>query len=297
MDLKSTGGLAPAPDSSPLTFALAYVRVGIPVLPLHTPDGRDRCSCSSTTCSSSGKHPRTVHGVKDASTDEGQIRRWWEDRWPEANIGLVTGQASGFFVVDVDGEEGADQLMSLELDRGEIPQTVRVQTGSGEHLYFTLPSNQQISNSAGRLEDGLDVRGEGGYVVAPPSLHPSGQRYRWIDGRAADPDKIAAPPDWLVGLIADQRSGGNHETADPLPEAIHKGRRNNTLTRFAGALRRMGLTGEEIFDHLRLMNQSRCRPQLPEGEVRRLAHGMERYEPEDPLAPHRVCVPVAKGAR
>lgn len=155
-----------------LTAALAYARHGIPVLPVHTPDPRGVCSCDrGVRCDSPGKHPRLRHGLTDATTDLRLIEMWWA-RWPEANVGLRTGIAMD--VADIDSAEGWHGLSHLL--GGELPPGPRVRTGSGGwHLWFH-PTG--LGNRV-RLLPGLDWRGVGGYVVAPPSRHVRGD-YRWV---------------------------------------------------------------------------------------------------------------------
>jgi hypothetical protein len=137
-----------------------------------------------------GKQPRTRHGLHDATSDPRRIRAWWA-ACPTANIGLATGR---LVVLDVDGEEGRASLDALEGDHGPLPATLRASTARGAHLYFLAPSGPAIPNSAGRLGRGLDVRGEGGYVVAPPSVHPDGGTYRWTSRAtpAVLPEHLAA---------------------------------------------------------------------------------------------------------
>jgi P4 family phage/plasmid primase-like protien len=157
--------MALEPSSPRLTLldaALAYAAAGIPVFPL-----RRRA-----------KDPYTQHGFKDASTNAAQIRSWWR-RWPQANIGIPTGRASGWLVIDIDTKAGAtyDQLAAL----GTLPATRIAQTGSGGlHLVFRYPTDQEIRNSASKLAAGVDVRGEGGYIVAAPSVTVVGQ-YDWTN--------------------------------------------------------------------------------------------------------------------
>lgn len=153
-----------------LDAAVEYAAAGIPVVPLHTPTSPDRCSCNRP-CPSIGKHPRLMHGLRDASTDLEQVRTWWRI-WPQANIGLVTGVVMD--VCDVDSEAGLQALLKL---LGEQSLTgPAVATGSGGWHSWVRPTG--LGNRTGMLP-GVDWRGAGGYVVAPPSLHATGRRYRW----------------------------------------------------------------------------------------------------------------------
>ena len=156
-----------------LEHALSYAAKNWRVLPLHTPLNGG-CSCRQPACSHPGKHPRTRHGLSDASTDPATIKQWWQ-QWPDANIGIVTGPESGLVVLDVDPRHDGDKsLRDLERQHGPLPLTPEVLTGGGgRHFYFTYPEGATIGNSSGKLAAGLDVKGKGGYVVAPPSLHPS----------------------------------------------------------------------------------------------------------------------------
>jgi len=153
--------------------ALGYAGRDWRVFPLHGVEG-GACTCGKDGCSSPGKHPRTPSGFKDATTDEGTVRDWWR-QWPQANVGIAAGRASGIVVVDIDPRHGGT-LEAL----GDVPETARVQTGSGGwHLYFRYPTAADVPNSTNKLAPGVDVRGEGGYVVAPGSLHRSGRCYAW----------------------------------------------------------------------------------------------------------------------
>jgi hypothetical protein len=156
-----------------LTAALAYARHGIPVLPVHTPDPSGGCSCDrGVRCDRAGKHPRLRHGLTEATTDPRLIDVWWS-RWPEANVGLRTGIVMD--VADIDSAEGWHGLTHLL--GGELPPGPRVRTGGGGwHLWFRPMG---FGNRVGLLP-GLDWRGVGGYVVAPPSRHVRGGDYRWV---------------------------------------------------------------------------------------------------------------------
>lgn len=167
--------------------ALAYAKKGWRVFPCHTPVDQG-CSCGQD-CGSVGKHPRTENGLTNATTDLDRVRIWWT-HFPDANIGLATGQ--GIQVVDVDGEIGEDALFALETEFGVLPKTAESRTGRGRHLYFGYPKH--LGNTIGKLGSKLDTRGDGGYVLAPPSLHASGATYMWV----TEPDRLAQLPDWLV---------------------------------------------------------------------------------------------------
>jgi len=178
-----------------LTAALAYARHGIPVLPVHAPDPRGGCSCDKgVSCERPGKHPHLRHGLTEASTDPRLIELWWA-RWPGANIGLRTGVAMD--VADVDSAEGWHGLCHLL--GGELPAGPRVRTGGGGWHFWFRPLGY---GNRVRLLPGLDWRGNGGYVVAPPSRHASGADYRWVlrpgralpEGPAALRALIAGPP-------------------------------------------------------------------------------------------------------
>lgn len=183
-----------------LSAALAIVAQDFPVAPAHSMNG-GCCTCGKTDCSSPAKHPRTSHGFKDATCDPDQIASWW-GKWPDANIMLATGAVAGFWALDIDPKSGgAESFAELEKTHGKLPSTVEVMTGGGgRHLYFHQPGGK-IAISAGKLGDGLDVRGDGGYVIAPPSNHASGGTYRWYSGRALGDLKVANAPDWLLDLV------------------------------------------------------------------------------------------------
>src|SRR5262249_12553200 len=119
---------------------------------------------------------------------------------PAANIGVATGKPSGIFVVDVDGVDAEAELRKLEAQHGALPPTIEVITARGRHVYFKMPA-APIRNSAGKLGPGLDIRATGGYVLAPPSIHPTGRRYEWsVDCASA----IADAPTWRTQRVGDR---------------------------------------------------------------------------------------------
>jgi hypothetical protein len=179
-----------------LTAALSYAGRGWHVIPLHNPT-QDGCSCKSQKCHSVGKHPRTRHGLKDASTNTNQIRKWFE-AWPDANVGIVTGKESGLVVLDVDDKDerkGSDTLTALLEANDDAPTTMIVRTGNGRHIYYRHPGGT-LKNSAGQLGVGLDIRADGGYVVAAPSRHANGEIYT-IEQNL----EVEQLPVWLLAMI------------------------------------------------------------------------------------------------
>lgn len=142
-----------------------------------------------------GKVPLTSRGFQDASKDAATIAEWWR-RWPEANIGVACGSVSGIFVVDLDGEEGIGSWMDLANEHADdCPRTLTSATGGGGlHLIFS--ASEQTRNSASKIGPKVDTRGDGGYIVAPPSIHPSGEAYRWA--RLLVP---APCPTWILDAL------------------------------------------------------------------------------------------------
>jgi hypothetical protein len=173
------------------------VLIGWPVIPCHSVTLDGDCTCGHDDCTSIGKHPRTRTGVKDASIDEAQIRKWWT-RWPDANIAIATGMPSGIYVIDLDGEVGMLSWMRLLMDHHSPPETIEVVTGSGgRHLYLGM-LGVDLGNTAGKLGPGIDTRGTGGYVLVPPSNHVSGMPYEWRRGLVPG---IAAIPGWIIAAL------------------------------------------------------------------------------------------------
>jgi hypothetical protein len=264
-----------------LEAALTYATVGLRVLPLHSAPG-GVCSCGKPECDDAGKHPRTRNGLTDASADVAVIAEWWR-RWPNANVGIRTGPESGIAVLDLDPRhDGIASLEALERKHGRLPQGPQALTGSGgQHRYFSYPTNG-VRNSAGALGDGLDVRGDGGYVVAPPSVHANGNQYKWL----RDLDVGLPDPGVLFADAMKRRNGAARKVDEIIPE----GKRRAAMLTIAGKLKRAGLTGTEILPTLRELNR-RCRPPLDERELESVAFE-STIEPDPDTAIHTI--PVAE---
>jgi hypothetical protein len=154
-------------------------------------------------CKPREKEPAIRGWKQAATTDTTQLVRWF-DEFPESNWGLVTGPIPAIFVLDVDGIKGLNSFFELcgrDLRQVELAcATLGVKTPRGSHLYFQHPAEMRICNSAGRLAAGCDIRSGGGFVLCPPSIHPSGEPYRWLGG--AEDMRIASAPAWLLERIA-----------------------------------------------------------------------------------------------
>ncbi len=163
--------------------ALSYAAKGWRVFPVKT----------------GGKTPQIRGWREKATTDQLQIARWWKT-WPQANIGIATGSTSGVWVLDVDihKQPGDESLATLEAEHGELPPGVVALTGSGgAHHYFVMPDGVDVRN-AQDIRPGLDVRGTGGFIVAPPSVHASGRCYEW---EISSTDHLTKAPEWLIRLV------------------------------------------------------------------------------------------------
>lgn len=227
------------------------------------------------------KVPWTQRGLNDWDTDKDNIRDFWRDH-PTANVGVACGAPShGLVAIDLDthgDSNGMETLRSWEVEHGELPETVTVITGSGgRHLLYRC--GREVRNSANEAV-GVDVRGDGGFIVAPPSIHPNGEAYEWS---ISPEDMEVATANWQVYEFIDfvrpaqaSREGERFE----LPESID-GNRNDTLFRYAASLRSRGLSKPEIMQLVTLANQTRCKPPLGDAEVRKLVGSSTRYEQGD----------------
>jgi len=201
-----------SPDNPSRAAALAYSALGWPVLPLHTPDAAGQCSCRKKDCDI-GKHPRwhptlIPNGHTNATTDPTQIEACWNE-WPDANIGICTGEASGIAALDVDPRNGGDVMLDiLEQEHGKLPETLMAFTGGGgQHYYFKLPPFT-VKGGPDALGRGLDVKVDG-YIVAPPSLHASGRRYEYEATMTPGATRIAEMPPWMSELLRAEIDANN----------------------------------------------------------------------------------------
>lgn len=262
-------------DSAPtadelLLAALGYASQGWGVFPLHTPIN-GVCDCpKGAACKSPGKHPRTLNGLKDATTDELRIRRWWKS-WAIANIGIAV--PDGYVIVDVDGAEGWEALKKAQRS---LPATAIQATGRGSHyVYRTLDRIAPRSE----LMPKVDLRGPGSYIVAAPSLHASGAVYRW----EIPLDQVEIAPDWLVEV--GRKSGGTHDRERSpvdfqiLLAGLPEGQRKWELYRAAAKLRAADVP-IDLAVMLAREAAANCQPPLEAQEAeRKVREAYARYPP------------------
>jgi Bifunctional DNA primase/polymerase, N-terminal/AAA domain len=255
----SSGQSAPHADASKLTWARYYANRGCPVLPLYSVEG-GRCTCGDVNCRSPGKHPRTQHGVKDASAHSWHINRWWRG-WPSSNVGIATGVVSGLVVFDIDPRNGGDA--SYDQLRKQYPAAfedlLEVQTGSGgKHLYFECRSP---ARSRANILPGIDVKADGGHVVAPPSQHVSGVPYRFAsngilllpslpqplwDLISAEPQAHAAAQDEYKNRIEIESLRVSNEIKTLIHDGKPEGQRSEAIFAAIRALIKAGHSDQEI---------------------------------------------------
>lgn len=213
----------------------------------------------------------------DIATDEENMLVGWFENSPESNVGIACGKRSGVVVLDIDaGHGGYESIEALQEKYGRLPMTATAKTGGGgEHLFFKHPG-VEIHNSAGKLGSGLDIRGDGGYVVAAPSVHPNGNSYEWVI-----PPEVgfADMPVWMIEAL-------KSAPAKQIPVVgngqIANGSRNQTLAVMAGSMRRKSFDEDAIFVALKSHNDKYCVPPLSDGEVLQIAKSIGRYEPSAP---------------
>ncbi len=252
--------------SAMVDYALDYAEQGYAVFPVKVSD----------------KSPLTSHGVQDATTDTDQIRQWW-DMYPEANIAVACGRKSGdLFVIDVDvkhGKHGDQSLMAWQAQHGDFPTTVTALTGSGgQHLWFRYKGIEKFKNTVDVI-DGVDIRGDGAYVVVPPSVYPDGRQYKWDrDVSICDSEEIAGANISVLQLLEpkSEKKARKENVAD-----VAEGSRNETLFKFVCTLLGRGVPENVALTSALELSAGWSNP-LPEQEIRKIVRSAyQRYEPNE----------------
>lgn len=243
-------------SSDMLTAALALAEAGWSVVPM----------------APRGKQPLIAwREFQERRAEPDEIRAWFR-RWPQANIAVVTGTISGIVVVDIDPRHGGEaSLQILEGEVGSIPSTIEAETGGGgRHLYFAHPGQTVRNRTA--LYPGIDLRGDGGVIVVPPSIHPSGRRYVWLKGHGPDRAEPALLPKPLQDKLVIGRDHSGHPLIywrELVAAGVGEGERNNTIASLAGHLLWHGVDPDVVAEMMCCWNAVRCRPPLEEAEVLR----------------------------
>ena len=261
-----------------LDAALSYAHLGLAVFPLVE----------------GAKNPATAKGFKNASTDEKTVRTWWT-RNPNYNIGIACG--NGTMVIDLDVDEAKDEdgtatLRKWEDDNGKLPETATAVTGRGGlHMLYRIDGEVRCSANP---KLGVDVRGDGGYIVAPPSIHPNGTQYAW----ERDPRKheIAEADGNVMAFIEFVQGKKDDESNKALsvPGEIESGGRNNTLFKMACSLQSKGLSNSAILAAVMAENAEKCNPPLSNNEVRRLVESALTKEKGNAEDPTKIKVALSK---
>jgi len=197
-----------------LDAALEYAAAGLPVVPLHGIRDDGNCTCGEASCKSPGKHPRTRHGLSEATTQVARIRKWWgKNQWPNASIAGVGGT---YLCLDVDVKTGGDKSLSeLIQDNAPLPETAIAETGihegqRGRHYWFKVPEDRHPASKIS-IRKGIDIRCARGYAVLPPSPHASGVNYAWV----VPFDEVEEAPAWLLDVTPEAIQG--ESTWEPNP--------------------------------------------------------------------------------
>ena len=169
------------------------------LFPVHGINEDGFCTCGNTNCTNAGKHPASPNGRTDATKDMKRLGELWDKRI-NLNGGIATGNESGIFVIDIDGDDGIASFNELTEQHGNFPHTLTSKTARGFHIIMRLPEGLKVKSRTG-LAKGIDVRGEGGYIVAPNSTHKSGHVYSFIDDTAP----IADAPQWVIDFVTHER--------------------------------------------------------------------------------------------
>jgi hypothetical protein len=277
--------------------------LGWSVIPCHQPLPDHECSCGVDDCNDRGKHPRVQWATyQQERATKDQIRAWWA-RWEDANIGIVTGRVSGIVVLDIDPAHGGeDSVEELEQRFGPFEDTITSLTGGGgRHLIYAHPGVDMRGGS--NYLPGIDIRADGGLIIAPPSLHASGRSYVWEASSEAWDTTAAPMPRAMATLIAErpavigERVGGRprFDIADMLGRAIPEGDRDETLIRIAGyyVAKTPGDSATPLARVLEV-NKLQCKPPLPESQVHKVVNSALRREARKAQA-HRELETRLKG--
>ncbi|MDO4801242.1 MAG: VapE family protein [Prevotellaceae bacterium] len=254
------------------SYAVDYINAGIAVFPLKQKD----------------KTPLTKNGVKDATTDPAQVKAWWQ-KYPNANIGIATGKPSGGLCaidMDIDENKGINGFKSLrdwQSKHGIIKPSWMSKTGRGGYHYFFI-SNEPVKNRV-NIIPAVDIRGDGGYVVAPPSIHPNGTPYQWMENLSPEEVELVEADDNIKFFLA--QGTETVQTRYLAPSIVPEGERNHTLFRFACMMQSKGASDEAVYAATMAENNSKCNPPMTAHEVSIIVNSALKYEKGKPIYIHK----------
>ena len=255
-------------------LVLLYARLQWRIFPVYEATGVNKCACKDPMCQTPGKHPRISNWQEQASCEPDVIMGWLTD-WPNMNIGIVGGGPLWFLDIDAKSD-GPESLASLERQYGELPHTPVSLTGSGNgscHLVFA--GHPGIRNRA-NIAPGIDVRGEGGYIVAPPSRHASGEMYHWEITSMPDDVPLAPAPGWLLDMVL--APAEESEAWQPPTTTVLEGSRNDTLFRMASSFKAQGFPDDTVRSLVTAFNNDHVSPPVATGELELILASVARYE-------------------
>lgn len=256
-------------DSKNLRFALAYVQqLNFKIFPIHY----------------KSKVPMTKNGFYDATDDIDQITNWFT-LYPNAGIGIPTGEINNIVVLDVDPRNGGkESLNKLVKNYGGLPHTVKcITAGGGVHYYFQYDERVKSTDLKRFGFPGLDIQADGRYVIAPPSIHPNGKQYYW--GESAKPviNEFAKVPEFLIDLFKIRRKTKIYKTTSPneyvrILQGVQEGERNNSMMSLIGHLIALNMDYREVYEIVHMWNEHRCNPPLDPDVVTRAINNVLRSE-------------------
>lgn len=266
-----------------LDDALGYLARGWSVVPAHVVTDYT-CSCNNPQCPSAGKHPRTgwkEYQEKAPSADE--VRRWWSARYPNANLALLTGRVSGVVVLDIDPRHGGDEaLAAWQARNGPLPETPQALTGGGgQHFFFRYPG-VPVKSSA-NVMPGVDVRGDAGIIILPPSMHSSGRSYEWDTSAHPDDIPLAAMPAALLALANSTVTGRMGESVEIRlnidaviegTQTVAEGARNDAMARVIGQLAATLTDLNSVHQLAAHVNAKSFRPPLEDDELGKIVESI-----------------------
>ncbi|HOT82894.1 MAG TPA: bifunctional DNA primase/polymerase [Candidatus Defluviicoccus seviourii] len=232
-----------------------------------------------------GKVPLIPGGVNAASADAATIAAWW-GRWPTANVAVACGAVSGFWALDIDGDEGLATLADLQRNHGPLPQTpTQLTPRGGRHLLFKADQSRGVGNRV-RCLPAIDTRDDGGFIVVAPSYSPvADASWRWLEGCSPRDTAVADAPQWLFDALTRPSKASAEGDGEGAPRwlgralgTVEEGARNATLTSMSGHLLRRYVEPRLCLALAHAWNARHCRPALPDDEVNQVVESVAARE-------------------